>query len=77
MSRAALLSLADVRDTQRRAEIRQRLHDRCDHWLALREDRMPEQTPTVAELPHAVLVLRQEWTQEVTASLVARASRPR
>jgi hypothetical protein len=40
MTCAAILSLEDFRDTQRRAEMRQRLHDRFDHWLHQLEDRM-------------------------------------
>jgi hypothetical protein len=75
MTSAAILSLEDFRDTPRRAEIRQRLHDRFDHWLNLLEDRMQERTPTLEELTQGVLALRQELTQEVTESLVAHAHR--
>ena len=39
MATAALLSLDECRDTQRRAEIRQRLRDRVDMAVA----RLPEQ----------------------------------
>src|SRR5262244_2685498 len=75
MTCAAILSLEDFRDTQRRTEIRQRLHDRFDHWLNLLEDRMKPRTPTLEELTQAVLALRPELTQEVTESLVAHAHR--
>ena len=75
MTCAALLSLEDFRDTQRRAEMRQRLHDRFDHWLNRLEDRMKDGTPPLEELTQAVLALRQELTQEVTERLVAQAHR--
>jgi hypothetical protein len=75
MTCAAPLSLEDFRDTQRRAESRQRLHERFDHWLNLLEERMQGGTPTLEELTQAVLALRQELTQAVTESLVAQAHR--
>jgi hypothetical protein len=37
MTCTAILSLEDFRDTQRRAAIRQQLHDRFDRWLAFLE----------------------------------------
>jgi hypothetical protein len=70
MTCAALLSVEDLRDTQRRAEIRQPLHDRFDHWLHQLEDHMQDRPPTWAELTQAVLALRQELTQAVTEGLV-------
>jgi hypothetical protein len=70
MTCAAILSLEDFRDTQRRAEIRQWLHDRFDHWLNQLEDRMLDRTPTLEELTQAVFALRQELTQAVTEGLV-------
>jgi hypothetical protein len=76
MTCAAPLSLEACRDTQRRAESRQRLHEGFDHWLKLLEERMKSGTPTLGELTPAVLALRQEWTQAVTESLVAQAHRP-
>jgi hypothetical protein len=33
MAAAAILSLEEFRDTQRRTEVRQRLHGRFDAWL--------------------------------------------
>jgi hypothetical protein len=58
MSCAAILSLEDLRDTQPRAEIRPRLHDRFDHWLKLWEDRMPARIPTWEALTQAVVAPR-------------------
>jgi hypothetical protein len=75
MTGPAILSLADFHDTQRRGEIRQRLHDRFDHWLNRLEDRMQDPTPTLEELTQAVLALRQELTQAVTEGLVAHTPR--
>jgi hypothetical protein len=71
----AILSLEDFRDTPRRGEIRQRLHDRFDHWRNRLEDRMKAPTPTLEELTQAVLALRQELTPEVTEGLVAQTHR--
>jgi hypothetical protein len=75
MTCPAILSLEDFRDTQRRAEIRQRLHDRFDHWLKQLEDGMQDQPPTLEALTQAVFALRQELTQAVTESLVEQAHR--
>jgi hypothetical protein len=73
MASAAILSLEEFRDTQRRAAIRQRLHDRLDHWLDTLEARVKEPQPTLEQLTQAVLVLRQELTQAVTEGLVEQA----
>ena len=75
MAAAAILSLEDFRDTQRRAVVRQRLHDRFDHWRNQLEDHMQDQTPTLKELTQAVFALRQELTQAVTEGLVEQAHR--
>ena len=45
MASAAILSLEEFRDTQRRTEIRQRLHDRFDHWLDRLEDHVKDPSP--------------------------------
>ena len=42
MACAAILSFEEFCDTQRRAEIRQRLHDRLDQWLNKLEARVQE-----------------------------------
>jgi hypothetical protein len=79
MASAAILSLEEFRDTQRRAVVRQRLHDRFNHWLNQLEDRMQDrmqdQPPTLEELTQAVFALRQELTQAVTEGLVEQAHR--
>ena len=75
MTCTAILSLEDFRDTQRRAEIRQRLHDRFDHWLNQLEDRMQDRIPTLEELTQAVFALRQALTQAVTEGLVEQTHR--
>jgi hypothetical protein len=75
MTCPAILSLEDFRDTQRRAAIRERLHDRFDCWLNQLEDRMQDPTPTLAELTQAVFALRQELTQAVTEGLVEHTQR--
>jgi hypothetical protein len=75
MASAAVLSLEEFRDAQRRTEVRQRLHDRFDRWLERVEDHVKEPTPPLEELTAAVLALRQELTQAVTESLVEQAHR--
>jgi hypothetical protein len=75
MACAAILSLDECRDTQRRAEIRQRLHDRLDQWLDPLEKRVQEPQPTLEQLTQAVFALRQEWTQAVTEGVVEQAYR--
>ncbi len=75
MTCAAILSLEDFRDTHRRAEIRQQLHDRFDRWLNQLEGRMKDPTPTLEELTQAVFALRQELTQAVTEGLVEQVHR--
>jgi len=40
MASAAILSLEEFRDAQRRTAVRQRLHDRFDAWLNQLEARM-------------------------------------
>jgi len=55
MASAAILSLEEFRDTRRRGEIRQRLHDRFDQWLDGREERVQVSQPTLEELTQAVL----------------------
>jgi hypothetical protein len=75
MASAAVLSLEEFRDAQRRAEVRQRLHDRFDRWLERVEEHVMELRPTLEELTAAVLALRQELTQAVTEGLVEQAHR--
>jgi hypothetical protein len=75
MACAAILSFEEFCDTQRCAEIRQRLHDRLDQWLNKLEARVQEPTPTLEQLTQAVFALRQELTQEVTEGLVEQAHR--
>jgi hypothetical protein len=58
MTCAAILSLEAFRNTQRRAERRQQLHDRFEHWLNQLEDRMQDRSPTLEELTHTIFVLR-------------------
>jgi hypothetical protein len=75
MASAAILSLDEFRDTQRRVEIRQHLHDRFDHWLNRLEERVKEPQPTLEQLTQAVFALRQELTQWVTEGLVEQTHR--
>jgi predicted ArsR family transcriptional regulator len=60
MAYAAIVSLEEFRDTQQRAAIRQRLHDRFDQWLDRLEQRVKEPQPTLEELTQTVFALRQD-----------------
>lgn len=75
MASAAILSLEEFRDTQRRAVMRLQLHNRLDHWLDTLEARVKEPQPTLEQLTQAVLALRQELTQAVTEGLVEQMHR--
>ena len=75
MTCPAILSLEDFRDVQRRTAIRQRLHDRLDHWLDRLEAHVKAPKPTLEELTQAVFALRQELTQAVTEGLVEQTHR--
>jgi hypothetical protein len=75
MPEAAVLSLEEFRDTQQRAAVRQRLHDRFDRWLNRLEDQVNSPKPTLEELTQAVFALRQELTQAVTEGLGEQAQR--
>jgi DNA repair exonuclease SbcCD ATPase subunit len=75
MAYAAVLSLEEFRDAQRRTEVRQRLHDRFDRWLQRVEDQVKEPQPTLEELTQAVLALRQELTQAMTEGWLEQAHR--
>src|SRR5262252_1076663 len=73
MASAAIRSREEFRDTQRRAAIRQRRHDRLDHWLETLEARVKAPQPPLEAWPQAVLARRQALPQAVTAGLVAHA----
>jgi Uncharacterised protein family (UPF0236) len=75
MAYTAILSLEEFRDTQRRTEVRQRLHERFDQWLDQLEDQVKIPEPTLEELTQAVFALRQELTQVVTEGLVEQVHR--
>ena len=54
MGAAAIISLAEVREKKQRAESRQELHERFDHWLDSLEVQMKEPHPTLEQITHAV-----------------------
>jgi hypothetical protein len=76
MASEAILSLEEFRNTRRRLEIRQCLHDRFDHWIDRLEEQVKGSEPTLEELTQAVLALRQELTQWATEGLVEQTHRP-
>jgi hypothetical protein len=74
-AQAAIRSLAECRDAQRRAEGRPCVHARFDAWLDRGEARVKAPQPTLEQLTHAVCALRQELTQGVTEGVVEHAPR--
>jgi Uncharacterised protein family (UPF0236) len=68
--KAAVISLAEVREQKHRAGYRQQLHACFDRWLDTLETRMKEPKPTLEELTRAVWECRQELTGQLTATLL-------
>jgi hypothetical protein len=75
MASAALLAREEVRDTQRRVEIRQRLHEFFADGLEGLEACVKASLPTLAALTHAVFALQREVTQALPEGLVEEAYR--
>jgi len=70
MGAAAVISLAAVREQKQRAEFRQQLHERFEHWLDTLEEQMREPKPTLEQITRAVWGSRQELTGSLTEALV-------
>lgn len=70
MGAAAVLALADLREERRRAELRQRAHERLDQWLERLEERVKASKPTLEQLTQAVWELRQELMGGLTEALI-------
>jgi hypothetical protein len=73
MAAAAALSLEETRQSFAKARARQQLHAYLDGWLDRLEAHMPEDTPSLEALTHAVFALRQELTGRITEALVAQS----
>jgi Uncharacterised protein family (UPF0236) len=76
MATAAVISFEETRQAFAKTRVRQELHAYLDRWLERVEANMPEETPTLAELTHAVFALRQELTGKITEALVAQRHAP-
>ena len=76
MASEALRSLEACHETRRRLAIRPGPHDRFDQGVVRLEEQVKGSQPTLAELPQAVLALRQEWTHAVTEGWMAQTQRP-
>jgi len=70
MGAAAVISLVEVREQKRRAEIRQQVHAHLDQWLDTLEEHVKEPNPTLEQLTRAVWEARQELTGRLTEALV-------
>jgi hypothetical protein len=76
MAMAAVISCEDTRQAFAKPHARQELHAYLDDWLERVEAHMPEDIPSLEELTHAVLALRQELTGQITEALVAQRHGP-
>jgi hypothetical protein len=76
MGAAAVISLAEVREKKQRAEFRQQLHARFEHWLDALEAQMKEPKPTLEQITRAVWEQRQELTGSLTEARLEQRSRP-
>lgn len=70
MGAAAVISLAEVREKKQRAEFRQQLHARFDHWIDALEAQMKEPKPALEQITRVVWEARQELTGSLTATAV-------
>ncbi|MBI3303372.1 MAG: ISKra4 family transposase [Deltaproteobacteria bacterium] len=70
MGAAAVISLAEVREQKQRAEFRQQLHERFEHWLDALEKQVKEPKPSLEQLTRAVWEVRQELTGSLMEALV-------
>ena len=66
MGAPEVISLAEVREKKQRAELRQQLHARFDHWIDALEGQMKEPKPTLEQISHAVWEARQALTGSLT-----------
>jgi Uncharacterised protein family (UPF0236) len=71
MTAAAVISFEEARQSYAQTRARQQLHAYLDGWLDSVEAYMPDDTPSLQELTHAVFALRQELTGKITEALVA------
>src|SRR5712692_2273784 len=70
MGAAAVISLAEVREKKQRAEFRQQLHARFDHWIDALEAQMKEPKPTLEQITRVVWEARQELMGSLTEAIV-------
>ena len=71
MTAAAVISFEETRQSLAKSRAREQLHAYLDGWLDRAEAHMPDGTPSLQELTHAVFALRQELTGKITEALVA------
>ena len=67
---AEVISLDEVRASQQRQALRQRLHERFDQWLDEVETQLPEPHPTLAQVSETIWTLRQALTAGVAQTIV-------
>src|ERR671924_1370905 len=71
MATAAVISFEDTRQAFAKTQARQQLHAYLDGWLDSVEADMPDDTPSLDDLTHAVFTRRQELTGQIIETLVA------
>ena len=70
---AEIIALDDVRATQQRQALRQRLHERFDQWLDEVNAQLPEAEPTLAQVSETIWSLRQGLTASVAQTIIEQA----
>lgn len=67
---AEIISLDEVRASQQRQALRQKLHEHFDRWLDELETQLPEPQPTLAQVSETIWTLRQSLTSGVVQTIV-------
>jgi exonuclease VII large subunit len=70
---AEIIALDDVRATQQRQALRQRLHERFDQWLDELNAQLPEAEPTLAQVSETIWSLRQGLTASGAQTIIEQA----
>jgi Uncharacterised protein family (UPF0236) len=67
---AEVISLDEVRASQQRQALRQKLHEHFDRWLDELDTHLPEPQPTLAQVSETIWTLRQSLTSGVVQTIV-------
>ena len=67
---AEIIALEEVRASRQHQALRQKLHERFDHWLDALESQLPEKPATLAQVSETIWALRQPLTASVAQAIV-------